>query len=74
MLPIITAHTPAGTSTYTIIHYMQEYLSGKSFDLKKKKKDSIINRNKQIRGTSGWIGVPKSIWSSTDSQRPRPTT
>lgn len=25
MLPIITAHTPAGTSTYTIIHYMQEY-------------------------------------------------
>lgn len=33
MLPIITAHTPAGTSTYTIIHYMQEYMSG-MFDVK----------------------------------------
>ena len=29
MLPIITSHTPAGTSTYTIIHYLQEYLSSK---------------------------------------------
>lgn len=27
MVPIITAHTPAGTSTYTVIHYMQEFNS-----------------------------------------------
>lgn len=27
-LPLITAHTPAGTSTYTPIHYLQEYLAG----------------------------------------------
>jgi len=26
-LPLITAHTPAGTSTYTPIHYLQEYLA-----------------------------------------------
>jgi hypothetical protein len=28
MVPLITTHTPAGTSTYTIIHYMQEYSTG----------------------------------------------
>lgn len=25
LLPLITAHTPAGTSTYNIVHYLQEY-------------------------------------------------
>ena len=30
MIPIITAHAPAGTSTHTVIHYMQEYVSSKS--------------------------------------------
>lgn len=28
MVPLITTHTPAGTSTYTIFHYMQEYSTG----------------------------------------------
>lgn len=31
MVPLITTHTPAGTSTYTIFHYMQEYSTGTSF-------------------------------------------
>lgn len=31
MVPIITSHTPAGTSTYTVIHYMQEFYSQERF-------------------------------------------
>jgi len=31
MIPLITAHAPAGTSTHTMIHYMQEYVSSERF-------------------------------------------
>lgn len=31
MVPLITTHTPAGTSTYTIFHYMQEYSTAERY-------------------------------------------
>ena len=31
MIPIITANAPAGTSTHTVVHFMQEYVSGIQF-------------------------------------------
>jgi len=31
MIPIITANAPAGTSTHTVVHFMQEYVSAERF-------------------------------------------
>lgn len=39
MVPVVTAHTPAGTSTHTVIHFLQLMKSGKfrQFDFGKRR-------------------------------------
>ncbi|ODM95481.1 Lipase 3 [Orchesella cincta] len=69
MLPIILAHTPAGASTHTIIHFAQYINSGKfrQFDYGKRENMKIYKSEEPPKYDLSKVTAPVSLyWSDND--------
>ncbi|CAL8120119.1 unnamed protein product [Orchesella dallaii] len=77
MLPVIVAHTPAGTSSHTVIHFLQLMKSGKfrQFDFGKRHNKKrygseqppeydlkkVTTKVALFYGQNDWLAVPKDV-------------
>lgn len=69
MLETILHHTPAGTSTNTVLHYSQEIQSGKfaHYDHGKVKNQEIYGQDKPPEYNISALTVPvATYWSQND--------